>query len=150
MGTLRNAFKLPTGFSDHTLGWHIPVAAVAMGACIIEKHFTLSREQEGPDHSFSIEPEELRLMVQHIRDIEKAMGDGIKKVSKEEMENYEKGRRSLIARADIPKDTVITEEMITAKRPGYGIKPKYFDMVIGRTTKVDIYEDDILLWDMLV
>ena len=150
METLRNAFRLPTGFSDHTLGWHIPVAAVAMGACVIEKHFTLSREQEGPDHGFSIEPEELRLMVQHIRDVEKAMGDGIKKVSQEELENYEKGRRSLIARADIPKGTIITEEMITAKRPGYGIKPKYFNIVIGRTAKVDIYEDDILIWNMLV
>lgn len=150
MNTLNNAFRLPIGFSDHTLGWHIPVAAVAMGACIIEKHFTLSRKQEGPDHGFSIEPDELKIMVQNIRDVEKSMGDGIKKVSKEEMENYEKGRRSLIARMDIPKGTIIREDMVTAKRPGYGIKPKYFDMVIGRTAKVDIYEDDILLWDMLV
>lgn len=150
METLRNAFQLPTGFSDHTLGWHIPVAAVAMGACIIEKHFTLSREQEGPDHGFSIEPEELKMMVQQIRDVEKAMGDGIKKVSEEELENYEKGRRSLIARVDIAKDTVITEDMITAKRPGYGIKPRFFDLVVGRTAKVDIGEDDVLEWDMLV
>ncbi|HNR03591.1 MAG TPA: pseudaminic acid synthase [Bacillota bacterium] len=150
METLRNTFRLPTGFSDHTLGWHIPVAAVALGACIIEKHFTLSREQEGPDHGFSIEPEELKLMVRQIRDVEKAMGDGVKKVSREELENYEKGRRSLIAITDIPKGTKITESMITAKRPGYGIKPKYFDMVIGRTAKVDIFEDDVLLWDMLV
>ena len=150
METLRNAFKLPTGFSDHTLGGHIPLAAVAMGACIIEKHFTLSREQKGPDHGFSIEPEELKLMVENIRDVEKAMGDGIKKVSQEELENYEKGRRSLIANADIPIGTIITESMVTTKRPGYGIKPKYFNMVIGRTAKVEIYEDDILLWDMLV
>ena len=150
METLRSAFKLPTGFSDHTLGWHIPLAAVAMGACVIEKHFTLSREQKGPDHGFSIEPEDLKLMVKYIRDVEKAMGDGIKKVSPEEMENYEKGRRSLIAKADIPKGTLVTESMVTTKRPGYGIKPKYFDMVIGRTARVDIYEDDVLMWDMLV
>lgn len=150
METLSNAFRLPTGFSDHTLGWHISAAAAAMGACVIEKHFTLNREQEGPDHGFSIEPDELRLMVQYIRDIEKAMGDGVKRVSKEELENYEKGRRSLIAKVDIAKGTVITEGMVTAKRPGYGIKPKYFDMVIGRTAKIDIYEDDILMWDMLV
>jgi len=149
MVTLRNTFGLPTGFSDHTLGWHIPVAAVALGACIIEKHFTLSRGQEGPDHGFSIEPDELKLMVEQIRDIEKALGNGIKKVYPEELENYEKGRRSLIARTDIPKGTIITESMLTVKRPGYGIKPKYFDDVIGRTAGVDIYEDDILMWDML-
>ena len=150
METLENAFRLPVGFSDHTLGWHITVAAVAMGACIIEKHFTLSREQDGPDHGFSIEPKELTLMVQQIRDVEKAIGDGFKRVSDEELENYEKGRRSLIARVDIPKGTIITEAMLTAKRPGYGIKPKYFDLVVGRTVKSDIFEDDILLWDMLV
>lgn len=150
METLHSAFKLPTGFSDHTLGWHIPVAAAAMGACVIEKHFTLSRKQEGPDHCFSIEPEELKLMVKHIKDVEKAMGDGIKRVYREEMENYEKGRRSLIAGVDIPEGTIITENMVMTKRPGYGIKPKYFDMVIGRIARVDIYEDDILMWDMLL
>ncbi len=150
METLRNTFGLPTGFSDHTLGWHIPMAAVSLGACVIEKHFTLSRKQEGPDHCFSIEPEELKLMVRQIRDIEKAMGDGVKKFFPEESENFEKGRRSIIARTDIPKGTIITESMLTVKRPGYGIKPKYFDDVIGRTASVDIYEDDILVWDMLV
>ena len=149
METLRNTFGLPTGFSDHTLGWHIPVAAVALGACIIEKHFTLSRGQEGPDHGFSIEPDELKLMVEQIRDIEKALGNGIKKVYPEELENYEKGRRSLIAKKDIPRGTVITEDMITCKRPGWGIKPKYFRDVVGRTAGADIYEDDILMWDML-
>lgn len=150
METLCSAFGLPTGFSDHTLGWHIPIAAVAMGACVLEKHFTLDRKQAGPDHGFSIEPEELKLMVGQIRDIEKALGDGRKKVSKEEMENYEKGRRSLIARVDIPKGTVISEDMLMAKRPGYGIKPKYFDIVVGRTAKIDIDQDDVLMWDMLV
>lgn len=150
METLRNTFGLPTGFSDHTLGWHIPIAAVSLGACVIEKHFTLSRKQEGPDHCFSIEPEELKLMVRQIRDIENAMGDGVKKFFPEESENFEKGRRSIIARTDIPKGTIITESMLTVKRPGYGIKPKYFDDVIGRTASVDIYEDDILVWDMLV
>ncbi|HWR61184.1 MAG TPA: N-acetylneuraminate synthase family protein [Clostridia bacterium] len=150
METLQGAFKLPTGFSDHTLGWHIPIAAVALGACIIEKHFTLSRRQEGPDHGFSIEPEELKLMVRQIREVEKAMGDGAKKVFREEMENYEKARRSLIARVDIPEGTVITEKMLTVKRPGYGIKPRDIGIVAGRTAKVDIHEDDILIWDMLL
>jgi len=150
METLQGAFKLPTGFSDHTLGWHIPIAAVALGACIIEKHFTLSRKQEGPDHGFSIEPQELKLMVRQIREVEKAMGDGAKKVFQEEMENYEKARRSLIARAYIPEGTVITEEMLTVKRPGYGIKPRDIGIVAGRTAKVDIHEDDILIWDMLL
>jgi sialic acid synthase SpsE len=150
METLYNAFKLPTGFSDHTLGWHIPIAAVAMGACVIEKHFTLSRDQVGPDHGFSIEPEELKQMVKQIRDVEKAMGNGIKRISPEEAENFQKGRRSLIARVNIPKGTVIKEDMLAVKRPGYGIKPNNMGIVIGRTAKVDIYEDDILMWDMLL
>jgi len=150
METLNCAFKLPTGFSDHTLGWHIPTAAVAMGACILEKHFTLSRSQEGPDHVFSIEPEELKIMVANIRDVEKALGDGKKKVYPEEMENYEKARRSLIARVNIPEGTRITEDMLTVKRPGYGIKPRDIGIVTGRIAKIDIKEDDILMWDMLL
>lgn len=149
MDTMKNAFKLPIGFSDHTLGWHIPIAAVAKGACVIEKHFTLDRNQEGPDHGFSIEPEELKIMVDQIRDIEKAKGNGIKKVALEEMESYEKGRRSIIAKVDITKGTKITKDMLVVKRPGYGIKPKFIDMLIGRTAKKDILADDIITWDML-
>ncbi|MCX7748478.1 MAG: N-acetylneuraminate synthase family protein [Clostridia bacterium] len=149
MNTMEQAFKLPVGFSDHTLGWHIPLAAVAKGACVIEKHFTLNRKQEGPDHGFSIEPQELKIMVDQIRDIESAMGTGIKKVSQEEMENYEKGRRSLVANMAIPKGTRISREMVTTKRPGFGIKPNLIDIVIGREAKVDIDEDDILTWEMI-
>lgn len=148
--TIKAAFKVPVGFSDHTLGWHIPIAAVARGASVIEKHFTLNRRQEGPDHSFSIEPDELKLMVKQIRDVEKAIGDGIKKVTIEEMESYQKGRRSIIAKINIPKGTKITRDMLVVKRPGYGIKPKYIDLVVGRISKVDIMEDDIITWDMLI
>jgi N-acetylneuraminate synthase/N,N'-diacetyllegionaminate synthase len=150
MDTIREAFKLPVGFSDHTLGWHVSLAAVSRGACVIEKHFTLNRDQKGPDHSFSMEPEELGRMVSEIRDIEAAMGNGEKKVSEGEQENYKKGRRSIIARKAIPKGTPITEDMLVIKRPGYGIKPKYINMVTGRMAKVDIGEDDIITWDMLV
>ncbi len=149
MDTIREAFKLPVGYSDHTLGWHVSLAAVSRGACVIEKHITLDRKQKGPDHSFSMEPDELKRMVAEIRDIEAAMGSGEKKVSVEELENYEKGRRSIIAGKAIAKGTIITEDMLVIKRPGYGIKPKYFDMVVSRVAKVDIDEDDIITWDML-
>lgn len=149
MEAMSCAFKLPIGFSDHTLGWHVPIAAIAKGACVIEKHFTLDRNQKGPDHGFSIMPNELKLMVSQIRDIEDALGDGIKKVSKEEMENYEKGRRGLVANMNIPAGTKITKEMITTKRPGFGIKPKYIEIVVGHVANVDIDEDEIITWDMI-
>ncbi|TDA65473.1 N-acetylneuraminate synthase, partial [Sulfuricurvum sp. IAE1] len=123
METIRRAFGVPTGLSDHTRGIHISVAAAAMGASVIEKHFTLDRTMEGPDHPFAIEPDELKEMVRQIRDVESAMGDGRKLgPSKEEMEFYEKARRSIHAAVDIPAGTVITEEILAVKRPGYGIR----------------------------
>jgi len=145
--TMSQEFKIPVGFSDHTLGIHIPVAAVAKGAKLIEKHFTLDRAMSGPDHSFAIEPHDLKQMVQNIRDIEKALGNGKKVLSKAEKEMYEKGRRSLIASQDIPKGTKITREMIIIKRPGYGIKPKFLNDIIGKTTKRDIEEDQWITWE---
>jgi len=144
--TMKKEFEIPIGFSDHTMGIHIPVAAVAKGALIIEKHFTLDRKMKGPDHSFAVQPDELKLMVQNIRETEKAMGTGEKKVSEQEKEMYEKGRRSLIAAMKIPKGTKITREMIIIKRPGYGIKPKNLDRVIGKTAKRDISEDQWITW----
>lgn len=148
MDTMKSAFKRPVGFSDHSLGWHIALAAVSKGACMIEKHFTLDSSQEGPDHSFAIEPEQLKQMVSQIRDIELAMGNGVKHVNQEEMESYVKGRRGLIAKVDIPKGTKITDEMIIIKRPGYGIKPNQLDILIGMEAKTDIGVDTILTWDM--
>jgi sialic acid synthase SpsE len=148
--TMRTAFKVPVGFSDHTLGIHIPVAAVATGACVIEKHFTLDRNLPGPDHSFAIEPDELKEMVRCIREVEKARGDGIKEKSELESEEmYVKARRSIHAKVDIPKGTKITRDMLIIKRPGYGIKPKFIDIVVGREAKKDIKEDEWITWEMV-
>lgn len=149
INTMKNAFKIPIGFSDHTLGWHIPVAAVALGSNVIEKHFTLDRNMKGPDHSFAIEPDELKKMVSYIREVETAQGTGIKEKSKAEQEMYKKGRRSIIAKTDIPKGTKISRDMLIIKRPGYGIEPKYLDIIIGREAKVDINSDEWLLWSMI-
>lgn len=151
MDTMRAAFDLPVGLSDHTLGTHVSVAAVARGAAIIEKHFTLDRTSTGPDHPFAIEPDELSRLVREIRDIEAALGNGRKEgpSGPEAQEMYTKARRSLIAASSIPAGTVISAEMLTVKRPGTGIRPKFFDAVVGRTAAVDIEPDDILTWDML-
>lgn len=145
--SLSQEFKIPIGFSDHTLGIHIPIAAVVKGAKIIEKHFTLNRTMKGPDHSFAIEPVELKQMVQNIRDIEKASGNGKKVLSKAEKEMYLKGRRSLIASQYIPKGTKITRDMIIIKRPGYGIKPKFIEKVTGKKAKKDIKADQWITWN---
>jgi len=148
--TLKKVFGNPAGYSDHTLGIHIAVAAHVAGANVIEKHFTLSRKLKGPDHPFAIEPDELKTMVKQIREVEMALGDGIKSgPAEEEKEMFEKGRRSIHAACHIPKGTTITREMLTLKRPGFGIKPKNIEMVIGRIAKVDIEEDDAVRWEMI-
>ena len=147
--TMSKIFEIPIGFSDHTLGIHIPIAAVAKGAKVIEKHFTLDRRMKGPDHHFAIEPDELKQMVQNIRDVEKAEGTGVKEMAKAEQEMYEKGRRSIIAAQDIPKGTKITRELLIIKRPEFGIKPKFLDNVIGKTAKKNIKSDEWITWDMI-
>ena len=151
MTTMRSAFGVPVGLSDHTTGIAIPAAAAALGMEILEKHFTLSRDMPGPDHPFAIEPDELRAMISSVRDVEAALGtgrlEGPSDAEAEEM--YRLARRSIVAATDIPAGTVLTADHLTVKRPGYGIKPKYLDVIVGRTVKVDIEQDDILLWDML-
>jgi len=147
--TMYSAFKVPVGFSDHTLGTNIAIAAVTKGAKVIEKHFTLDRTMSGPDHSFAIEPHELKKLVTEIRDVEKALGNGMKHRSDDEDEMFEKGRRSIIAAIDIPKGIRIKREMLVIKRPGYGIKPKFIDIVAGKTTKKDIKADEWITWDMI-
>ena len=148
--TLKTAFKFPIGFSDHTLGIEISLAAVSMNAKIIEKHFTLDKTQNGPDHSFALESNDLKELITKIRNIELAMGSGVKKPHELELkENYKKGRRSIIAAKDIPKGTVINREMLIVKRPGYGIKPKFINLILGRRTKIDIQNDEWITWDML-
>jgi len=148
MDTMRQAFQLPVGFSDHTMEFTADIAAVALGACVIEKHYTLDRKLPGPDHPFALEPDKLTHMVKAIRDTEDALGSPIKKHTEAEEEMYRLGRRSLIAACDIPKGTTLTETMIAVKRPGYGIATEMMDVLVGRMAKVDIEEDDILTWEM--
>jgi len=150
MTTLRQAFGVPAGLSDHSLGIHIAVAAAGLGASVVEKHFTLDRALPGPDHPFAVEPGELREMIRQIREVEAALGDGRKLgPAPEEMEMHEKARRSLIAARAIPRGTIIERSMVTIKRPGFGIRPKFVDLVVGRVAKVDIAEDAVLTWEMV-
>lgn len=136
------------GLSDHTCGIHISVAAVTMGAKVIEKHFTLDRTMQGPDHPFAIEPDKLKEMVRQIREVESALGDGKKDGPRpEEMENYRIGRRSIHAKVKIPKGTMITRDMLTVKRPGLGILPKYMDAIVGRKARKDIEADEWITWE---
>lgn len=149
MQTMKAAFGVPVGISDHTLGIHIAPAAVALGANLVEKHFTLDRSQRGPDHSFAIEPDELHDLVRHIRDVEAAMGDGRKRgpSEAEAIEMFSKARRSIVAACAIPAGTRITKDMLSIKRPGYGIKPKLIHTVVGRIASVTIEEDEVITWD---
>jgi sialic acid synthase SpsE len=150
METVAKMFGVISGYSDHTLGDHIPCAAVAMGAKVIEKHYTLERNLPGPDHNFAIEPQELKLMVERIRDIESAFGDGIKNGPRlEEEELYTKARRSILARNPIKKGQVIKDNDIVIKRPGMGIHPAQINLVVGRIAQIDIDEDEPITWKML-
>ena len=150
MKTIEKTFNVVTGLSDHTKGIHISVAASAIGASVIEKHFTLSRKMVGPDHPFAIEPDELKTMVSQIKEVTAALGDGKKTgPSQAEMEFHEKARRSIHADIDIPKGTIITKEMLIMKRPGYGIKPKFINSVVGRKAKINIEADQWITWEMI-
>ncbi len=150
MASMRAAFGTLVGYSDHTMGGHIALAAVAMGAAVIEKHFTLDRRLPGPDHGFAIEPHEMADLMQQIREIEAACGDGIKNGPRlEELEMAEKGRRSLHARVSIAAGEVISEDMLVVKRPGLGIPPFLRAQVVGRAARRNIEVDDWITWDML-
>ncbi len=144
MLTIRDMFDIKVGYSDHTNGIEIPIAAAALGASIIEKHFTLDKNMPGPDHKASLEPEELKNMVNAIRNIEKALGDGIKRPSKSELKNINIARKSIIASKNIKKGEILTEQNITIKRPGNGISPmKYYD-ILGKTAKKDFGIDELI------
>ncbi len=150
MATIARAFNVIVGYSDHTLGDHIACASVAMGAKVVEKHYTLNRNLEGPDHVFAIEPSELKDMVSKIRDIEQAIGDGIKNGPRqEEMEFYKNARRSIIAARTINQGDIILDEDLVIKRPGYGIHPSQLQLVIGRAAKQNIDEDSPITWDLI-
>ena len=144
MQTLKECFGVRVGYSDHTKGIEVPIAAVAMGAEIIEKHFTLDKTLPGPDHVASLEPQELKAMVDAIRNIENALGNGIKQVSSSEKKNMAIARKSIIAARDIQKGEIFSEDNLTVKRPGNGINPMNWDAVIGQTAKRNFVEDELI------
>ncbi len=144
MNTIRNAFNVNVGYSDHTLGIEIPIAATALGATVIEKHFTLDRNMEGPDHIASLEPNSLTDMVKAIRNIDIALGNGIKLPSASETKNIAIARKSIVAAQDLKVGDVITEENITVKRPGSGISPLKWDELIGKKIKKNLEADELL------
>ncbi len=144
MNTLADEFHLPIGLSDHSIGIEVPIAAVAMGATVIEKHFTLDRKMYGPDHKASIEPEGLLAMVKAIRNIEVALGDGIKKCSPLEKKNIVVARKSIVAKRDIKKGEILTVDNITTKRPGNGISAMKWFEVLGTSAVRDFGEDELI------
>lgn len=144
MGTIRDEIGAPVGYSDHTPGIEIPIAAAALGAEVIEKHFTLDRNMEGPDHKASLEPNELAEMVRMVRHIEQALGDGEKKPSASEKKNMAIARKSIVARCCIKAGETFTEDNLTAKRPGTGLSPMLWNQVIGQTAKKDFVADEMI------
>ena len=144
MVNIGKAFGVSVGYSDHTPGIEVPIAAVALGATVIEKHFTLDRTLPGPDHRASLEPDELKAMVQGIRNIEKALGDGIKRPSPSELKNKPIARKSLVAARPIKAGEAFSEDNLMAKRPGTGISPMQWDDVIGRTAPRAFSEDELI------
>jgi N,N'-diacetyllegionaminate synthase len=144
MLTIKNAFHVNVGYSDHTLGIEIPIAAVALGATVIEKHFTLDKNMEGPDHRASLEPNELKKMVVSIRNIELALGTGTKLPSESEQKNTEIARKSLHLAYDLKSGHVLSENDLTVKRPGNGINPMLINEIIGCKLKADVVKDSIL------
>ena len=144
MNTLKDKFGVKVGYSDHTLGIEVPIAAVALGAEIIEKHFTLDRSMGGPDHKASLEPKELADMVQAIRNIEKALGDGEKRVTESERANLSVARKSIVAKIDIKKGEIFSDHNLTTKRPGTGISPMKWNSVIGTVAIRDFQKDELI------
>ena len=144
MRTMKKMFGKKVGYSDHTKGIEVPVAAVALGACVIEKHFTLDKNMPGPDHKASLEPDELGRMVKNIRNIEIALGDGVKRVSESERKNIAIARKSIVARRNIQDGEILTEENLAVKRPGTGINPMQWMEVLGTRAVRDFKEDELI------
>ena len=144
MQTLRDRFHVRVGYSDHTLGIEIPVAAVALGAEVIEKHFTLDRDMKGPDHRASLEPKELKEMICAIRNVEKALGNGVKVPSLSEAPNIAVARKSIVALKKIKQGERFTEENLTTKRPGKGISPMCWQEILGKEAARDFEEDEMI------
>ncbi len=142
--TMQQAFNCPVGFSDHTAGIGASPWAVALGACAIEKHFTLDRNLDGPDHRASLEPQELSALVQTVREVETALGDGIKRSMPSEIENKPMMQKSLVAGRHIAAGAIISADDLTCKRPGFGLKPSWFDKVVGQKAAIDLKKDQVL------
>ncbi|OGQ23299.1 MAG: N-acetylneuraminate synthase [Deltaproteobacteria bacterium RIFCSPLOWO2_02_FULL_44_10] len=149
MKTLRDEFQCPVGLSDHTEGIEVAIAAAALGASVIEKHFTLDRTLPGPDHKASLEPNELISMVRAIRNIEQALGDGVKKPQISEVETAKVARRSLVFSKNLPKGTVLHETHFLAKRPGTGLSPEKIEQIVGRTLKKAVVKDELVSFESL-
>jgi sialic acid synthase SpsE len=149
MKTLEDEFRVPVGYSDHTEGITIPLAAVALGACIIEKHFTLDRNLPGPDHRASLESGELEAMVRGIRTVQSALGDGRKCPATEELNTAAVARRSLVAACDLQAGTILTEAMIAIRRPGTGLPPSALPELVGRRLRQDISAGALFTTEML-
>lgn len=149
MKTMAKAFGVPVGYSDHTTGMEIPWAAVALGACVVEKHFTLDRTLPGPDHTSSMEPSELRRLVAGIRNVEAALGTGRKQPVASETDTARAARKSLVSAASISAGTILTEELVSVKRPGTGLPPAFLEHLLGRRARVDIPADTVITLDML-
>lgn len=142
---IRDRFGVQVGYSDHTQGIEVPIAAVALGASVIEKHFTLDKNMEGPDHKASLEPDELRAMVCAIRNVEQTLGSGHKTISESERKNIEIARKSIVAACPIKKGELFTEENLTVKRPGNGISPMRWSEVIGKTAAKEFEEEEMIV-----
>ena len=147
MAVMRDAFGLEVGYSDHTRGIEVPVAAVALGATVIEKHFTLDRNMEGPDHKASLEPAELAAMVSAIRNVEQALGTAEKKPSPSERKNIAVARKSIVAKTAIAAGETLTEDNLTVKRPGSGVSPMRWFEVLGSRANRDYQEDELIEWE---
>ena len=141
---LASRYKVSVGFSDHTLGIEAPIAAVALGAKVIEKHFTISKKLKGPDHTSSLEPQELYAMVKSIKNIENALGGGKKIITRSEVINKQHVRKSIVALKEIEKGEIFSEKNITLKRPGTGLQPIYWDKIIGKKSKKNYKTDDFI------
>ena len=144
MNTLKERYGVSVGYSDHTNGIEVPIAAVVLGAEVIEKHFTLDKTMEGPDHKASLEPHELKEMVSSIRNIEKALGSKEKRITSSEILNRDVARKSIVAKCDIALGEILTEENITTKRPGNGISPMRWNEVLGTKAIKNFKEDELI------
>ncbi len=149
MSTMRQAFNLPVGYSDHTPGVEVAIAAVALGAEVIEKHFTLDRALPGPDHAASLEPAELKQMVAAIRNVESALGNGVKAPALCERQNTLVARKSVVAAHDLPAGRQLGPDDLTIKRPGTGILPKFLPKLVGHTLRISVKEDELINWNHL-